>query len=955
MRWNRYDWIALVAVTVLAAVLRIYELGVVPPGFQFDEAFNAIDAQQVLAGNRPLFLPANAGREVVYTYWQAFLVSLFGLNVRTLRLASALFGILAVPGTYVLLRIMLRRNSRAIALFTSLVLAISLWHIHFSHYGIRVIMMPVIFSITFGAYWLGDHAQRKRWRIAAYLVSGVFLGLSVWTHPTGRLAPFVILIYTGWLLWQKEDARRLHLTGPLGGLVLTGLVAFLVFLPLGLEFVRHPDFFFGHASEVSVFAERVSGDSPLFVLGWNILRVLGMFAVAGDREWTHNLVGRPVFDLAMALVFIGGVAIWVSRIVHGAKRSSSTGPDAEPDADALFMLAAWSVVMLLPSVFSEAAPNYSRTLPSLPALFVAAGLGLTWLSVHDWPFRHAGVALAGIILLYSGFRSTYDYFVVFPAQEEVYYLYDADKLDALEHLADYTDTNTVYLSNLWGDFHATVSMLRGEHGIKSLDTSDTLVLPPAGTGAVYAFPSEQEERAQQLAALWPEVEPRPVADRFGNTLLFLVEVPAQVAHQLPQRYEALTPSNAAFARAPDLVGLYADVPDKQATLLWLSDEPMVASLTSYLHLIDPDGRRVAQIDKLPGNGSYRTEDWSVGEKILDRYYPTMIDPCAAGVPLRAQVGWYAREEGHSSRPRADASGETALAGTLVLPILSHEPGYLRPQNEASQPISADLSFRGLNFSAVETQPGSPVTIDLYWLSEHEDGSSPLHADMPISLTLTSDDSAIPVWTGPLAPDSDWDPGEEICRRVRTRLPTDLDPGTYRIQVEMGTIEDAQAGSIELRTVDVVASTRLFDAPSLPSPLDAVLASDSGDQITLLGAQAGATEGDLREGLNLTLVWRADTNPEGNYHVFVHVVDEAGNIVSQSDATPGPDYATSRWIAGEIVMDQHQIFLPIEASAGRYRVVAGLYDPVSADRLVAQDAAGGRYPHDAVTVHEFELP
>ncbi len=189
MHWTRRDWLALVLITCLAAALRLYQLGVVPPGFQFDEAFNAIDARSVLAGNRPLFLPANAGREVVYTYVQASLIRLFGLNVWTLRLASALFGTLAVPLAYVLLRVILRRDSRRIALFTSLTLAISLWHIHFSHYGIRVIMMPVIFSLAFGAYWLGHHAETSRRRIAAYAASGLLIGLSVWTHPTGRLAP----------------------------------------------------------------------------------------------------------------------------------------------------------------------------------------------------------------------------------------------------------------------------------------------------------------------------------------------------------------------------------------------------------------------------------------------------------------------------------------------------------------------------------------------------------------------------------------------------------------------------------------------------------------------------------------------------------------------------------------------------------------------------------------------
>ena len=649
-------------------------------------------------------------------------------------------------------------------------------------------------------------------------------------------------------------------------------MAFLVFLPLGLEFYRHPEFFTGHASEVSVFADRVGGDSPLATLASNAWRVLAMFAIAGDREWTHNLAGRPVFDILMAVTYFAGVAIWALRIA----RNRESEPSERADRNAFVLLAIWAFVMLLPSVLSEAAPNYSRTMPALPALFLAGGLGLTWIVTLRKPFRYAGATLAAAILIYSGSRSAYDYFVVFPAQQEVYYLYDADKLDALEYLSTLTGDNHVYLSQLWGTYHATVSMLRHELGIKSLDTSDTLVLPPQGMGAVYAFPSEQEERAQQLAELWPGIEVRPVPDRFDNVLLHLVEVPPGMASELPPRYAGLQPTPAAFTDAPDLVGQYAATPDKQISLLWSADEPIDASLTSYLHLIDPDGRRVAQVDKLSGNGSYRTDDWTLGEQVLDRYFPSMLDRCAAGVPLRAQVGWYAREEGHAARPRADAPGETASAGALILPILSHDPGYLQPPVEHDQPISAELTFRGYDFVPADNQPGSPVTVDLYWRSDHAEGSSPVHAAAPLTLTLASDGATHVVWSGELAPDSDWDPGEEICRRIRARLPDDLEPGTYRLRAEVAGAPGYAPQNIDLTELDVTPSTRRFDPPPLDANVDAELTTSLvGDQFTLLGANVSAQKLRAADTLSLDLIWQANGSPVGNYKAFVHLVDAAG--------------------------------------------------------------------------------
>jgi 4-amino-4-deoxy-L-arabinose transferase-like glycosyltransferase len=549
VQWNRWDWIILASVTTLGAALRLYQLGELPPGFQFDEAFNAIDAKQVLAGHTPLFLPANGGREALYTYWQAVLGGLFGVNVYTLRLASAIVGILTIPACYLLLRGLLRRNSRTIAAFTSLTLAISLWHIHFSRYGIRVIMMPLILSGAMGLFWLGGHAATRRWRLTAYVGSGILVGLTPWTHPSGRLVPFILLFYVGWMLWRRPSIRSWKPDGIVSGLVITGLTAFLVFLPLGFEFLRNPDFFFGHASEVSIFAERVSGGNPWAHLLDNVLHVAGMFSFFGDQEWAHNLAGRPVFDLLMAAVFSGGIFIWIWRL----RRRD------DPDFDALSLLAIWTLVMLLPSVLSEAAPNYSRTMPSLPATFVAAGLGLTWLVTYQWPLRWLGPIAAAVILLFSTGSTIYDYFVRFAQSPEVYYLYDADKLDALDYLAQYADEDAVYISQLWGEKHSTVYLLRGRLGIESIDTSDTIVLPPAGKDAVYGFPAEQHDRAEALARYWPEATVEPVLDHFGNSLITVVHVPASAMTGWPadaQPTNELGPEHEAhFFEAPTLLGM----------------------------------------------------------------------------------------------------------------------------------------------------------------------------------------------------------------------------------------------------------------------------------------------------------------------------------------------------------------------------------------------------------------
>ena len=66
-------------------------------------------------------------------------------------------GTLTVVALYFTVRGLFRRNGRWLAATTALALAVSYWHIHFSHYGIRVILMPLLLCGVFGLFWLGMH------------------------------------------------------------------------------------------------------------------------------------------------------------------------------------------------------------------------------------------------------------------------------------------------------------------------------------------------------------------------------------------------------------------------------------------------------------------------------------------------------------------------------------------------------------------------------------------------------------------------------------------------------------------------------------------------------------------------------------------------------------------------------------------------------------------------------
>jgi hypothetical protein len=84
---------------------------------------------------------------------------------------------------------------------------------------------------------------------------------------------------------------------------------------------------------------------------------------------------------------------------------------------------------------------------------------------------------------------------------------------------------------------------------------------------------------------------------------------------------------------------------------------------------------------------------------------------------------------------------------------------------------------------------------------------------------------------------------------------------------------------------------------------------------------------------LTLTWRAESNVNKDYTVFVHWLDANNHILAQSDAQPrGGAYPTHAWGAGEIVTDTHRINLVPELRAQVTHITLGLYTVADGVRL-----------------------
>jgi hypothetical protein len=85
-------------------------------------------------------------------------------------------------------------------------------------------------------------------------------------------------------------------------------------------------------------------------------------------------------------------------------------------------------------------------------------------------------------------------------------------------------------------------------------------------------------------------------------------------------------------------------------------------------------------------------------------------------------------------------------------------------------------------------------------------------------------------------------------------------------------------------------------------------------------RALARPGDI---LQLSLHWLAEQTPQGNYTVFVQLLDAAGQVVAQKDRWPGDGlFPTAAMQPGQVIVDN--LAIPLELPPGQYRLIAGLY-------------------------------
>jgi mannosyltransferase len=203
---NATFFVIIIGLTLVAAVLRLYQLG--HWSLWIDEMITLNHAVNIVSKISPgTFVYGFLYGQSLSTIFTGIAVHILGTEEWAARLVPAVIGILTVPMAGVLLR---NWVGGRVALLTSLFIALSPWHVYWSQNVRYLVMQLLIYTLLFFLIY-------RCWQLRQYyylLIIGPLLFLLYLERLTGL--GFVLMVlplyFFMWWMWQPEGQLRSMLT-----------------------------------------------------------------------------------------------------------------------------------------------------------------------------------------------------------------------------------------------------------------------------------------------------------------------------------------------------------------------------------------------------------------------------------------------------------------------------------------------------------------------------------------------------------------------------------------------------------------------------------------------------------------------------------------------------------------------------------------------------------------------
>lgn len=193
---------------MLAAGLRLWQLGSTPPSPDWDEVALGYDAYSIIHTGRDefaKFMPVvlrsfDDYKPALYTYLAIPTVFVFGLSTFAVRLPSAIFGIISVFAVFCLVKELFKDNKHKdyLALLAAFLLAISPWSLQFSRVGFESNVGDALNLLA--ALFLIKGLNNRRWFL---FISALSAGLSIYVYQSEKVFTPLFIIMLLLIYWRK--------------------------------------------------------------------------------------------------------------------------------------------------------------------------------------------------------------------------------------------------------------------------------------------------------------------------------------------------------------------------------------------------------------------------------------------------------------------------------------------------------------------------------------------------------------------------------------------------------------------------------------------------------------------------------------------------------------------------------------------------------------------------------
>ncbi|HKB88322.1 MAG TPA: glycosyltransferase family 39 protein [Patescibacteria group bacterium] len=413
----------LIAIILLASILRLYRLSVNPPSLFGDELDLGYQAYSILHTGRDYmgnFMPVHfhslaEWRTPLYLYSAVPTVAIFGITPLGVRLPAAIFGTLIVYAMYLLVN-QLTKNKN-LSLVSAFLLAVSPWLIQYSRAGFEVTEM--LFLLILGLYLFikSLDTSKRLWLSVALLV------LMPWVYSTAKLFTPLLLIFL-FVLYRKKIlrmAKRELVFVLIAGLIIGVPIATSTVFGGGTQRINDISVFNDSKMEQTV-GEGRKIDNNKFIYnkytywGSEILNnYFGSFStdflfLKGDANLRQSIGTGELYLIEIVPLLLGLAFFFFEKNINTKTK---------------LLMSFWLLVGAFPSALTIGGGTHAtRLILILPVLIFFISFG--WLSIYkiiSQKYKTFFIVVASSLYILSMVFYFHEYYLVYPINSEHWWHY----------------------------------------------------------------------------------------------------------------------------------------------------------------------------------------------------------------------------------------------------------------------------------------------------------------------------------------------------------------------------------------------------------------------------------------------------------------------------------------------------------------------------------------------------